>query len=123
MSRKFKDYLFGICGILLLFSAVFYITGWKFIPYVYAVSGAGIAILFLANPYRGANFRLRRLNIQQAIAAILLPLSAFLMFKSRNEWIICLLVSAILQIYVVFVREYEEKKNREDDGTDTQRTK
>jgi hypothetical protein len=117
MSRKFKDYLFGICGILLLFSTVFYIAGWKFIPYIYAVSGAGIAIIFLASPYRGNNFRLKRLNIQQAIAALLLPVSSYWMFKSRNEWIICLFISAILQIYVVFVREYEEKKekkNRED---------
>jgi len=117
MSWKFKDYLFGICGILLVFSVVFYMAGWKFIPYVYAVSGAGIATLLLANSYRGDNLRLKRLNIQQAIAAVMLPVSSYWMFKSRNEWIICLFISAILQVYVVFVRDYEEKKekkNRED---------
>ncbi|MCL1937365.1 MAG: hypothetical protein FWF52_03090 [Candidatus Azobacteroides sp.] len=112
MSRRFKDYLFGMCGILLLFSAIFYIAGWKFIPYIYTVSGVGLAVIFLASPYKGDNFRLKRLNIQQAIAALLLPISSYWMFKNRNEWIICLLISAILQLYVIFVREYEEKKEK-----------
>jgi hypothetical protein len=111
MSRKFKDYLLYICGSLLLFSALFYLTGWSFIPYIYAVAGAGIAVFFLSNPYYGDNLRLKRLNIQQAIAAIMLPVSSYFMFMGRNEWIICLLVSAILLTYVIFIRDYEEKKN------------
>jgi hypothetical protein len=112
MNRKIKDFLFYICSILLLFSAAFYTTGQEFIPYIYAVAGAGVAVIFLISPYRGDNIRLKRLNIQQAIAAILLPVSSFFMFKKMNEWIICLLVSAILQIYVIFIRDHEEKKKQ-----------
>jgi hypothetical protein len=111
MNSKFKNYLLYICGTLLLFSAILYLTGWSFIPYVYAVSGAGIAVLFLSNPYSGENQRLKRLNIQQAIAALMLPVSSYFMFNGMNEWIVCLLVSAILQTYVIFIQDHEEKKN------------
>lgn len=114
MNLKFKTYLFAICGILLVLSAILYITEWKPIPYIYAVSGAGIAVIFLSSPYNGENRRLKRLNIQQAIAALLLPVSSFLMFRHQNEWIVCLFVSAILQLYVDLVKGHEEKKQRKD---------
>lgn len=110
MSNRLKNYLFLTCGILLILSAVLYVTGWTFIPYVYAISGAGIAVAFLTNPYDGDNPRLKRLNIQQAIAAILLPVSSYFMFKGMNEWFICLLVSGILQTYVIYIKDYEDKK-------------
>jgi hypothetical protein len=105
-----------------LLSAISYISEWRFVPYVYAVSGAGVAVYLLSSPYKGTNFRLKRLNIQQAIAAIMLPVSSFLMFKERNEWFLCLFVSAILLLYVVFVREREEKKTRtkNQDGKDNE---
>jgi hypothetical protein len=110
MNDRFKDYLLYICGTFLILSALLYITGWPFIPYIYAIAGAGVAVLYLTSPYSGDNFRLKRLNIQQAIAALMLPVSSFFMFKGMNEWIVCLLVSAIIQTYVIFVRSREEKK-------------
>ncbi|MDR0866033.1 MAG: hypothetical protein LBO74_14030 [Candidatus Symbiothrix sp.] len=112
MSEKGKEILVYVCGTLLLLSVIFYTSGWKFIPYIYAVSGAGMAIAFLASPYRGENLRLKRLNIQQAIAALMLPVSSYFMFRGMNEWIICLLVSAILQTYVIFIQDHEEKKKK-----------
>jgi hypothetical protein len=109
MTDKIKTYIFYACAILLVVSAALYITGNKYIPYIYAVSGAGIAVAYLTNPYRGDNFRLKRLNIQQAIAAILLPVSSYLMFQKRNEWFATLFVSAILQLYVAIIRNRAEK--------------
>jgi hypothetical protein len=114
MVTKIRDIIFYLCSFLLIFSAVIYLFDWTFTPYLYAASGAGVAIMLLANPYKEGNLRLQRLNIQQAIAALLLPVSSYFMFKGMNEWFVCLLVSAILQGYVAFVRDYEEKKARKD---------
>ena len=111
METPFKNYFFYTCAILLVLSAALYITGNKYIPYVYAVAGAGVAVYYLSHPYRGENLRLKRLNIQMAIAAILLPVSSYFMFKDMNEWFIVLFVSALLQLYVIFIRGKEEKKN------------
>lgn len=112
MNFSLKTVLLYFFGSLLLISVILYLTEWSFVPYLYAFASVGTAILFLLSPYRGDNFRLKRLNIQQAIAALMLPVSAFLMYKEMNEWIVCLLVSAILQTYVIFVRDYEEKKQK-----------
>lgn len=109
MSNKFKTYLFYVCAILLVVSAALYITDNKYIPYIYAVSGAGVAVVYLTSPYRGDNLRLKRLNIQQMIAAVLLPLSSFLMFRGKNEWFAVLFISAILQLYIAIIRNKEEK--------------
>jgi asparagine N-glycosylation enzyme membrane subunit Stt3 len=110
MTAKFKEYLFATCSVLLLFSSISYIAEWAAVPYIYAISGAGIAIYLLTTFYKGENLRLKRLNIQQAIAAIMLPLSSYFMFKEMSEWVICLFISALLLVYVVYVKEYEEKK-------------
>jgi hypothetical protein len=110
MQSGFKTYLFYICAILLLISAALYITGYAFVPYVYAVTGAGVAVVYLTTTYQGTNLRLKRLNFQQTIAAFLLPVSSYLMFEDRNEWFVVLFVSAVLQLYVAIVRNREEKK-------------
>jgi hypothetical protein len=116
-----KNLFFCFFGLLLILGAVLYSTAWAFVPYVYTAASVAIAVFFLSHPYKGDNFRLKRLNIQQAIAALLLPVSAYFMFRRMNEWVVCLLVSALLQIYIVFVREYEEKKNKH--GNDQQSAK
>jgi general stress protein CsbA len=120
MPFNLKSFLFYSCAIFFLVSAALYITGDDIVPrkvicYVYAISGAGVAVAYLSNPYRGTNFRLKRLNIQQAIAAVLLPVSSYLMFNERNEWFVVLLVSAILQLYVVIIKIRAEKKEKEND--------
>jgi len=118
MSAKATDYLFIIASTILLVSAVLYITEdqWiseRIIHYAYAISGAVVAVIYLTNRYQGQNLRLKRLNIQQVIAALLLPVSSYLMFKKQNEWFVVLLVSAFLQIYIVIVKTIEEKKGED----------
>ena len=110
MPQKFKESLFYISAIALLISAGLYLTEWLFVPYVYAMACAGVAVCYLTSPYRGTNRRLKRLNIQEAIAAFLLPLSSFFMFKKQNEWFLFLAVSAVLQLYIIFVKDRELKK-------------
>ena len=115
MPPKVVNLLFCICSTVLLVSAALYVTEdqWvqrKIIYYAYAISGAGVAIVYLSNFYQGDNVRLKRLNIQQTIAAILLPVSSYFMFHQQNEWFVFLLISAVLQIYIVIVRTIEEKK-------------
>jgi len=112
MGDKLKTYLFYVCAILLVVSAALYITENKYIPYVYAVAGAGVAVVYLTSPYRGDNFRLKRLNIQQTIAAVLLPVSSYLMFHKNNVWFALLFISAILQLYIVIIRNREENNGK-----------
>ena len=110
MSSKSKEYLFYISSALLVLSAALYITGWNFIPYIYAVASAGVAIVYLTSPYKGDDLRLKRLNIQEALAALLLPFSSYLMFKDKNEWVLFLAISAFLQFYVAVIKGKKGEK-------------
>jgi len=117
MPAKVTNYLFIIASTVLSVSAALYITEDEWIPsqiiyYAYAVSGAMIAVIYLSNRYQGSNFRLKRLNIQQVIAALLLPVSSYFMFHRRNEWFIFLLISAFLQLYIVIVKTREERAGK-----------
>lgn len=108
--NKFKEYLFYVSAVLLVLSAALYITEWAFIPYIYAVASAGVAVPYLTAFYEGNNIRLKRLRFMEIIAAILLPVSSFFMFQHKNEWFICLLISAFLQLYTTIVKDKEMKK-------------
>ena len=115
MPAKLVNYLFIIASTVLFVSAALYITEDKWVSieinnYAYALSGAIIAVIYLTNRYQGTNLRLKRLNIQQVIAAVLLPASSYFMFNRRNEWFVLLLISALLQIYIVIIKTIEEKK-------------
>ena len=117
MPAKVNLYLFIIASTILVVSAALFITEDLFISaiiihYAYAISGAIVAIIYLSNLYQGPNFRLKRLNIQQLIAALLLPVSSWFMFHRRNEWFVLLLISAFLQIYLVVIKMVEEKKEK-----------
>ena len=113
MFFPFKNVLFILSGIVLVVSAALYITDWEFIPYFFAVSSAGVAVVYLTTPYHGKNFRLKRLRYFEIIAALLLPVSSYLMFKKMNEWFLCLFISSLLQLYCVWVKEKEMKKDNE----------
>jgi hypothetical protein len=117
MSTKITSWSFVIASTVLIVSAALYITGDQLMPanviyYAYAISGAVVAIIYLSNRYQGQNFRLKRLNIQQVIAALLLPVSSYFMFHRKNEWFVLLLISAFLQIYIVIIKAVEEKKEK-----------
>jgi drug/metabolite transporter (DMT)-like permease len=117
MWDKITTYIFIIALTVLLISAMMYITedqyiSSQFVYYAYAVSGAVVAVIYLTNRYAGQNFRLKRLNIQQIIAALLLPASSYFMFQRKNEWFVLLLISAFLQIYIVIIKAIEEKKEK-----------
>lgn len=120
MGEKTRNYLYYICSVILLASALGFFFEKEYTPYIYAVAGAGAAVALLANSYQGQNLRLKRLNIQQFIAAVLLPMSSYFMFKGEQEWYLFLLVSALLQVYVVFVRDYELKKEAKEHGEDNE---
>ncbi|MDR1561715.1 MAG: hypothetical protein LBS54_01340 [Dysgonamonadaceae bacterium] len=110
MGGVIRKWIFYSCAMILVVSAALYITSWEIIPYIYAVAGAGVAVIYLTPSRDETNQRLRRLMFQQTIAAVLLPVSSFLMFKQRNEWFLALFVSAVLQLYIIIVKIHEGRK-------------
>ena len=63
--------------------------------------------------YEGKNLIVRRLRRQQILGAVLLVFAGVLMFVTKhNEWVLCLTVAAILELYTAFRIPSELEKEK-----------
>lgn len=106
--------LFPVGAVLALSGAAVHITGWPYSPYVYTVGALLVVIARIAAPVTVHSPALRRLRGQQVIASLLLLAAGVLMFLTRgNDWIVCLTIAAVFELYTAFRIPQEEKKARE----------
>ena len=98
--------LFVVGAIMALTGAAVFITGYTI--------GAGLFALAQVNtPVKGKGKTLKRLRVQQIFGALALILTGAFMFTTRgNEWIACLTVAAILELYTAFRIPQEEEKEK-----------
>jgi hypothetical protein len=107
MNQPVRTLIFNFSGFFLLIGAVLYLTELAFAPWLFAFGAAGIAVCHLTAPVKHLSFRLRRLQTFNVIAGLLMVVSSVFMFKRQNEWILCLTIAAILQLYTVFIVKKE----------------
>ena len=102
--------LFAVGAVMALIGAAVFITGWVYAPYIYTIGAGFVALAQVNTPLRAKSKTLRRLRIQQIFGALALILTGAFMFTTRgNEWIACLTIAAILELYTAFRRK--KKKN------------
>lgn len=98
-------------------------------PYVYAVGALAFVLMQLKQDYEGTNPTIHRLRGIVVVSDICFLVSAFLMFANQdnmlglawehyvqyvhNNWVIALLVAAILQLYTSYRIDHELKKEQE----------
>lgn len=105
--------IFGAGAVLALVGAAVMITGWAYAPYIYCAGAAMVAFVQLANGYNGTNVTIKRLRKQQIFGAILLLLTGLFMFTTaHNEWVVCLTVAAVLELYTAYRIPYLEEKEK-----------
>ncbi len=79
-------------------------------PYIYCVGVLMFASMQLLDSYDGDNFTIRRLRRQQMLGALLLLLSGAAMiggtyhlpYMGHNEWVIIMMIAAVLELYSAF---------------------
>ena len=95
--------LFGVGAVMALTGAAVFITGWIYAPYIYTIGAGFIALAQVNTPVKGKSKTLKRLRVQQIFGALALILTGAFMFTTRgNEWIACLTIAAILELYTAF---------------------
>lgn len=113
MNKKLLGYMAAVGAVLILIGAGSYITGWLLSPYLYTVGAVLFAIAQLISRYEGNNLVIRRLRRQQIFGALLLLVTSVCMFTlHRNEWIVCLTIAAILELYTAFRIPAEMEKEK-----------
>lgn len=110
--------LYYLGGLLLIIGAILPIFTHTAGAYFFALGALLFGGLQLSDHYEGDNFVIRRLRRQQMLGALLLIVSAILMLTSLyhippfkgGEWKVTLFIAAVLELYVIFRIDHEEKK-------------
>ena len=102
---------FVVGAVMALTGAAVYITGWELAPYIYTIGAAMVALAEINSPSKSKSPNVKRLRRQQIFGAILLVLTgAFMFFTHGNEWIVCMTIAAILELYTSVRIPQEEAK-------------
>ena len=112
--KKTQQAIYIIGGILLVVGAALYITQWTWAPYIYIAGSFMFGAMQMLDRYTGKNLVLRRLRRQQILGAIALMLTGVLMLSCKhNEWILCMLVGCLVELYTAFriPQEYEKENS------------
>ena len=110
---KIYQIIQGVGAVLLLVGAMLQITRWELSPILYTIGAVMFAYVQVMSRYEGKNLIIRRLRRQQILGAVLLVFAGILMFVTKhNEWVLCLTVAAILELYTAFRIPSELEKEK-----------
>ena len=101
--KKLYSFIYMLGGIMLVVGAALYITKWVWAPYIYIAGSLMFGAMQMMDRYTGNNWIIRRLRRQQIVGAIALMLTGVIMLVCKhNEWILCMLVGCLMQLYTAF---------------------
>ena len=111
--NKFYQIIQGIGAPLLLVGAMLQITNSEYSPIIYTIGAVLFAYAQVMCRYEGNNLIIRRLRRQQILASVLFVFTGVLMFVTKhNEWIVCLTIAAVLELYTAFRIPSELEKEK-----------
>ena len=110
---KYYSAIATVGAVVLLLGAALQITQLAWAPYLYLIGAIMFAYVQVMSGYEGKNIIIRRLRRQQIIGATLLVVAGVMMILwKRNEWVVCLTIAAVLEMYTVFRIPQEEEKEK-----------
>ena len=110
---KYYSAIATVGAVALLLGAALQITQLAWAPYLYLIGAIMFAYVQVMSGYEGKNIIIRRLRRQQIIGASLLAVAGVMMILwERDEWVVCLTIAAVLEMYTVFRIPQEEEKEK-----------
>lgn len=110
---KYYSAIATVGAVALLLGAALQITQLAWAPYLYLIGAIMFAYVQVMSGYEGKNIIIRRLRHQQIIGATLLVVAGVMMILwKRNEWVVCLTIAAVLEMYTAFRIPQEEEKEK-----------
>lgn len=110
---KYYSAIATVGAVSLLLGAALQITQLAWAPYLYLIGAIMFAYVQVMSGYEGKNIIIRRLRRQQIIGATLLVVAGVMMILwKRNEWVVCLTIAAVLEMYTAFRIPQEEEKEK-----------
>ena len=113
MKNKYYPILSTVGALVLLAGASLQITHAIWAPYLYLLGAILFAYVQIMSGYDGANLVIKRLRRQQMLGAALLVLAGVMMLIwKHNEWVLCLTIAAVLELYTAFRIPQEMEKEK-----------
>lgn len=110
---KYYSAIATVGAVALLLGTALQITQLAWAPYLYLIGAIMFAYVQVMSGYEGKNIIIRRLRRQQIIGATLLVVAGVMMILwKRNEWVVCLTIAAVLEMYTAFRIPQEEEKEK-----------
>ena len=125
-KQNVLGYIANIGEVLVLIGAAFWITGWEFINYVFALGTLLFTVGRLFEKHPESTITLRRLYIQRTIGVVVLILAALLMFfydringfeisdyevhATASAWLLPFFIFVVIELYTAFRIPSELKK-------------
>lgn len=110
---KYYSAIATVGAVAILLGAALQITQLAWAPYLYLIGAIMFAYVQVMSGYEGKNIIIRRLRRQQIIGATLLVVAGVMMILwKRNEWVVCLTIAAVLEMYTAFRIPQEEEKEK-----------
>lgn len=115
IDPKTKNTIFQLSAILILLSAIIFYFRADIAKYSMIVGAAGYLFATFVSGYTGKDIRGKRLYNMQIFAAILMAVSAYLMFVGMNQWVITLLIASVLTLYssIILNQIYRKESKNE----------
>ncbi|MEN9918392.1 MAG: hypothetical protein RL662_828 [Bacteroidota bacterium] len=109
-----KDFIFKASAIVILVSAIVHLFNPVVASYTMILGVIGYTITTFMSPYPGKSTRGKRLYNIQVFGIVFMIMGSYLMFVGRNEWVITMLVAAILTLYASYLlpKVYEEETRK-----------
>lgn len=124
--NKIQTAIYAVGALLMLVGAVLGMVAPTVAPYLFAVGALAYVAMQLQQRYEGDNFTISRLRRIMLMSDVLLIVVAALMFADHgnpfgldhltwvnyihNNWLVVLLLAAVIQLYTVFRIDAELKK-------------
>lgn len=105
-----ENLVFRVGALAMVAGAALFLANRWVANVLFAAGVVMFAVMQLRTTYDGSNFTIARLRRQQLFGAAMLTLSAVAMTAQNlghtllryNEWVICLLIGAVVEFYAAF---------------------
>lgn len=115
ISPKVKNTIFQISALLIIFAAILYSFSVLAAKFAMLIGVVGFGACVFTTKYPGKGIRGKRLYNIQVFAVLFMAVSTYLMFANMHEWVVTLLIAAVLTLYcsIMIPRALEQEKSEE----------
>ena len=99
-KEKIASVLFACSAAVLLLGAILYNFTPVVAPFVFSVGVLGIIVARVLTAYSGNDFRMKRLYWILYVGTMMYIVTAYFMFMHNQNWVIALLISAVIELIV-----------------------